>query len=125
VGQAGRGAGAAAAQVRHPPRTGVWWRWCLGGRTRVEAEGIAHKAQHRTCVCTSTTVPRFPLKLQSCFTRLNRPVPALPLAVCCSAIEVWHLQRVLLKKRDPLSHTLFLDVVAPKESDPLPLERFW
>lgn len=42
-----------------------------------------------------------------------------------STIEVWHLQRVLAKKRDPLSHALFLDVVAPKEGDPLPLDRFW
>lgn len=42
-----------------------------------------------------------------------------------SAVEVWHLQRVLAKKRDPLSHTLFLDGVAPQDSDPLPLERFW
>ncbi|PSC76466.1 conserved oligomeric Golgi complex subunit 5 [Micractinium conductrix] len=42
-----------------------------------------------------------------------------------SAVEVWHLQRVLAKKRDPLSHTLFLDVVAPGEEDPLPLDRFW
>lgn len=38
---------------------------------------------------------------------------------------MWHLQRVLAKKRDPLSHTLFLDVVAPKDEDPLPLDRFW
>ncbi|KAL4435870.1 hypothetical protein ABPG77_000632 [Micractinium sp. CCAP 211/92] len=42
-----------------------------------------------------------------------------------SAIQLWHLQRVLAKKRDPLSHTLFLDVVAPEEGDPLPLDRFW
>ncbi|KAL4458763.1 hypothetical protein ABPG75_013628 [Micractinium tetrahymenae] len=42
-----------------------------------------------------------------------------------SAIEVWHLQRVLAKKRDPLSHSLFLDVATPGEEDPLPLDRFW
>lgn len=48
-----------------------------------------------------------------------------PNQLCASAIEVWHLQRVLAKKRDPLSHTLFLDVVAPSDDDPLPLERFW
>ena len=38
---------------------------------------------------------------------------------------MWHLQRVLAKKRDPLSQTLFLDVAAPSEDDPLPLELFW
>jgi hypothetical protein len=42
-----------------------------------------------------------------------------------SAVEVWHLQRVLLKKRDPLSHVLFIDVVAPDAGAPLPLDRFW
>ncbi len=30
-------------------------------------------------------------------------------------MKVWHLQRVLAKKRDPLSHVLLLDVVAPPE----------
>lgn len=54
------------------------------------------------------------------------PPPLLPLRISPrSAVEVWHLQRVLAKKRDPLSHTLFLDVVAPGEEDPLPLDRFW
>ena len=42
-----------------------------------------------------------------------------------TAVAVWHLQRVLLKKRDPLSHQLFIDVVAPGEDDQLPLQRFW
>lgn len=52
------------------------------------------------------------------------PTPPPPLPPH-SAIQLWHLQRVLAKKRDPLSHTLFLDVVAPEEGDPLPLDRFW
>lgn len=52
--------------------------------------------------------------------------PTIPPRFCdCSAVEVWHLQRVLGKKRDPLSHTLFLDVVAPGDDDLLPLDRFW
>ena len=51
-------------------------------------------------------------------------LPCLPLPAC-SAVEVWHLQRVLAKKRDPLTHALFLDVVAPGDDDPLPLDRFW
>lgn len=47
-----------------------------------------------------------------------------------SAVAVWHLQRVLAKKRDPLSHDLFIDVVqlpaAPDAaSPPLPCDRFW
>eukprot|EP00887_Chlorella_sp_A99_P006562 scaffold3.g6562.t1 len=41
-----------------------------------------------------------------------------------AALRTWHLQRVLLKKRDPLSHVLFVDVAAPGE-EPLPLDRFW
>lgn len=42
-----------------------------------------------------------------------------------AAVETWHLQRVLLKKRDPLSHELFIDVVAPEGGDLLPVDRFW
>ena len=37
------------------------------------------------------------------------------------ALAVWHLQRVLAKKRDPVAHTLFLDDVGT----PLPFDRFW
>ncbi|KXZ51911.1 hypothetical protein GPECTOR_11g39 [Gonium pectorale] len=41
-----------------------------------------------------------------------------------STVAVWHLQRVVAKKRDPLSHVCFLDVlVAPGE--PLLVSRFW
>ncbi|GAB4821834.1 hypothetical protein N2152v2_008880 [Parachlorella kessleri] len=39
-----------------------------------------------------------------------------------SALEVWHLQRVLAKKRDPLSHVLLLDVVAPPEGGEVGLQ---
>jgi len=43
-----------------------------------------------------------------------------------AAVAVWHLQRVLAKKRDPLTHTLFLDVVRGDDPDgPLPCERIW
>ena len=51
-----------------------------------------------------------------------------------SAVAVWHLQRVLAKKRDPLSHELFIDVVQQTPSSPagskqqtpsLPCDRFW
>lgn len=48
-----------------------------------------------------------------------------------AALEVWHLQRVLAKKRDPLTHVLLLDVVAPPEGEAgaeggeLPLDSFW
>lgn len=42
-----------------------------------------------------------------------------------TGVAMWHLQRVLLKKRDPLTHDLFIDVVAPTELDQLPLDRFW
>jgi hypothetical protein len=40
------------------------------------------------------------------------------------ALAVWHLQRVVAKKRDPLSHVLFLDVVCPPGQQLL-TERFW
>ncbi|GLI63871.1 hypothetical protein VaNZ11_006987 [Volvox africanus] len=44
--------------------------------------------------------------------------------VSSSTVAVWHLQRVVAKKRDPLSHVCFLDVlVAPGE--PLLVARFW
>lgn len=43
-----------------------------------------------------------------------------------AAVAVWHLQRVLAKKRDPLTHTLFLDVIGGDDPDsPLPCERVW
>lgn len=42
-----------------------------------------------------------------------------------AGVAAWHLQRVLMKKRDPLTYELFINVVAPTERDQLPLERFW
>ena len=43
-----------------------------------------------------------------------------------AAVAVWHVQRVLAKKRDPLTHTLFLDVITADYPDgPLPCERVW
>lgn len=39
-------------------------------------------------------------------------------------VAVWHLQRVLSKKRDPFTHVLFLDEVL-QEGDPLLTERVW
>ena len=52
-----------------------------------------------------------------------------------SAVAVWHLQRVIAKKRDPLSHELFIDVVqqTPLTTGPrhgqhrpaLPCDHFW
>lgn len=38
---------------------------------------------------------------------------------------MWHLQRVMAKKRDPLTHVLFLDVVLPDPRAPLPCDRVW
>ena len=45
-------------------------------------------------------------------------------ALHSAAVAVWHLQRVLAKKRDPLSHMLFLDALECAGAD-LPLEHFW
>ena len=43
-----------------------------------------------------------------------------------AAVAVWHLQRVLAQKRDPLTHTLFRDVICGGDPDsPLPSERVW
>lgn len=42
-----------------------------------------------------------------------------------SGVAMWHLQRVLMKKRDPLTHDLFINVVCPTEDDLLPLDYFW
>jgi hypothetical protein len=41
-----------------------------------------------------------------------------------AAVAVWHLQRVLVKKRDPLSHVLFSDALAAAGVSP-PLPTFW
>uniref|UniRef100_A0A061QRR0 Conserved oligomeric Golgi complex subunit 5 n=1 Tax=Tetraselmis sp. GSL018 TaxID=582737 RepID=A0A061QRR0_9CHLO len=41
-----------------------------------------------------------------------------------SAVAVWHLQRVLAKKRDPLSHQCFEDVVRV-DGAPQLVQRFW
>ncbi|KAK7385930.1 hypothetical protein VNO78_31913 [Psophocarpus tetragonolobus] len=40
------------------------------------------------------------------------------------AVAVWHLQRVLSKKRDPFTHVLLLDEVI-QESDPMLTDRVW
>jgi len=39
-------------------------------------------------------------------------------------VAVWHLQRALAKKRDPLSHVAFADALAAAGAPP-PLARFW
>ncbi|ERN11729.1 conserved oligomeric Golgi complex subunit 5 [Amborella trichopoda] len=39
-------------------------------------------------------------------------------------VAVWHLQRVLSKKRDPFTHVLFLEEVL-QEGDPVLTERVW
>ncbi|KAJ7543428.1 hypothetical protein O6H91_09G038000 [Diphasiastrum complanatum] len=39
-------------------------------------------------------------------------------------VAVWHLQRVLFKKRDPISHVVFLDEVVQND-DPMLTERVW
>ena len=41
-----------------------------------------------------------------------------------SVMAVWHVQRVLAKKRDPLTHVLFIDECLD-EADPLPSEQIW
>ena len=41
-----------------------------------------------------------------------------------SVVAVWHVQRVLAKKRDPLTHVLFIDECLNEES-PLPSEQLW
>lgn len=45
-------------------------------------------------------------------------------ALAAAATAAWHAQRVLTKKRDVLSHALFLDEVAPPGA-PLPVDAFW
>ena len=41
-----------------------------------------------------------------------------------SLVAVWHVQRVLAKKRDPLTHVLFIDECLNDDS-PLPSEQIW
>lgn len=46
-----------------------------------------------------------------------------------AVVAMWHLQRVAAKKRDPISHACFADVLAPATTDGSPppqlAERFW
>lgn len=42
-----------------------------------------------------------------------------------SAVTVWHLQRVLVKKRDPLTHVCFMDAYLATEETPLPSDAAW
>jgi len=44
--------------------------------------------------------------------------------VHAASMAVWHLQKVLAKKRDPVTHALFLDEVAPPGAQTL-FDRFW
>lgn len=41
-----------------------------------------------------------------------------------TVVSVWHVQRVLAKKRDPLTHVLFIDECLGEDS-PLPSEQIW
>ena len=41
-----------------------------------------------------------------------------------SVVAIWHVQRVLAKKRDPLTHVLFIDECLDSEG-PLPSEQIW
>lgn len=41
-----------------------------------------------------------------------------------SVVAIWHVQRVLAKKRDPLTHVLFIDECLTDDA-PLPTEHFW
>ena len=41
-----------------------------------------------------------------------------------SVVAIWHVQRVLAKKRDPLTHVLFIDEGLEDDS-PLPSEQIW
>eukprot|EP00884_Botryococcus_braunii_P012366 jgi/Botrbrau1/2112/Bobra.0093s0019.1 len=41
-----------------------------------------------------------------------------------AAVAMWHLQRVLAKKRDPLTHACFQDVLVSAGAT-LPIQRFW
>lgn len=41
-----------------------------------------------------------------------------------SIVSIWHVQRVLAKKRDPLTHVLFIDECLDEDS-PLPSEQIW
>ncbi|XP_077231975.1 Golgi transport complex protein-like protein isoform X1 [Tasmannia lanceolata] len=52
--------------------------------------------------------------------RINSCMDQLHLIV----VAVWHLQRVLSKKRDPFTHVLFLDEVL-QEGDPMLTDRVW
>ena len=45
-------------------------------------------------------------------------------AMHAAGMAAWHLQRVLAKKRDPISHALFLDEATTGGSRPAPCERF-
>lgn len=56
----------------------------------------------------------------------RRPPPRASAQVHACAVAVWLLQRVLAKKRDPVTHALFLEESSsPGPAAALPCERFW
>lgn len=95
--------------------------------------GIAHSSTQHCCCCR--------LRLHHCvsqealWTRLAESMDV----VHDAAVAVWHLQRVLAKKRDPLTHDLFIHIVQGREGSGLdaeavsngtdaallPCQRFW
>ena len=42
-----------------------------------------------------------------------------------ATISCWHLQKVLLKKKDPISHKSFIDLIGSEAGRILPLHEFW
>jgi hypothetical protein len=44
---------------------------------------------------------------------------------CKSAVSCWHLQKVLMKKRDPLTHHAFIDLFQDGDECAFPLAIFW
>ena len=72
------------------------------------------------CSCSAVTLLAHCLQ-EVLWQRLGKSFEQLHL----SAVTVWHLQRVLVKKRDPLTHVCFMDAYLATEDTPLPSDAAW
>ena len=98
----------------------IWWGGC---RADISAWSLdCHWACWSTSGCSCCAVTLLAHCLQEVlWQRLGKIFEQLHL----SAVTVWHLQRVLVKKRDPLTHVCFMDAYLATEETPLPSDAAW
>ena len=99
---------------------------CPGGLAEGLTSVLGSMDCHSVCCCTSgcscCAVTLLAHRLQEVlWQRLGKSFEQLH----WSAVTVWHLQRVLVKKRDPLTHVCFMDAYLATGETPLPSDAAW